>query len=274
MPSLRQLLAAHAPLLLIDASSARVQVGLWTGATAEPRWQAQDAEAGMGVFAGVETLLTGAGLRIADLKAYVFCEGPGSVLGIRTSAVALRVWRVLNPAPAFSFQSLGLVAAALGDQAARVIADARRDSWHVAQLGAPLRRVPTAELAGDLVMPEHFRSWTPLPANLHRTPYDLAALLPAVADVDLFQPTDAPDAFLHEEPAYATWTPQVHQMIEARGQRPGARGQKSEVRGQKAEAGGRRPEAKGQRASASEDPAGAGAIHGRGENGPRQDPSP
>lgn len=266
MPSLRQLLAAHTPLLLIDASSARVQVGLWTGAAAAPRWQTQDAEAGTGVFAGVETLLADAGLHIADLKAYVFCEGPGSVLGIRTSAVALRVWRVLNPAPAFSFQSLGLVAAALGDPAARVIADARRDSWHVAQLGAPLRRVPTAELAGDLVMPEHFRSWTPLPANLRRTPYDLADLLLAVADVDLFQPTDSPDAFLHEEPAYATWTPQVHQMIEARGQRPGARGQKAET-------GGRMPEAKGQRASASNAPTGAGAGNGRSKTAPLQEPS-
>ena len=29
-------------------------------------------------------------------------------------------------------------------------------------------------------------------------------------DLDLFRPTDAPDAFLHEEPSYATWTPQIH----------------------------------------------------------------
>jgi len=43
-------------------------------------------------------------------------------------------------------------------------------------------------------------------------PYDLAALfaLPAVADADLFRPSPAPDAFLHEEPAYAKWVPQIH----------------------------------------------------------------
>ena len=33
---------------------------------------------------------------------------------------------------------------------------------------------------------------------------------PEVAGADLFTATNTPDAFLHEEPAYATWTPQVH----------------------------------------------------------------
>ena len=70
--------------------------------------------------------------------------------------------------------------------------------------------MPTAELAGELVMPEGFRHWTPLPAGVTSTPYVLADLLPRVADADLFRPTAAPDAFLHEEPAYATWTPQIH----------------------------------------------------------------
>ena len=32
----------------------------------------------------------------------------------------------------------------------------------------------------------------------------------AFIDADLFRATDAPDAFLHEEPSYATWTPQIH----------------------------------------------------------------
>ena len=59
-------------------------------------------------------------------------------------------------------------------------------------------------------MPEGFRHWSTLPAGVTRTPYVLADLLPAVADHDLFRATDAPDAFLHEEPSYVTWTPQIH----------------------------------------------------------------
>ncbi len=211
MPSLCHLLAEHPTLLLMDASSARVQVGLWHKGSV--MWQTEEAEAGTAIFACTEKLFAARSLTIADLNAYTFCEGPGSVLGIRTSAVALRIWRMLNPAPAYAYQSLTLAALALAKPEVSIIADARRDSWHVQQIGKSLRRVPTAELTGECVMPDGFRHWTPLPANLGRTPYDLPALLalPALRDADLFRLSAEPDAFMHEEPSYVTWTPQVHQ---------------------------------------------------------------
>lgn len=217
MPSLRQLLAAHPTLLLIDSASARVQAGLWTaGATIPAAWRSSDSEAGEGVFACSGELLAEQGRQIAGIDAFVFCEGPGSVLGIRTAAVALRVWRVLNPsARLYAYQSLNLVAHALNRPELNVIADARRDSWHAARLGEPLRRVPAAALAGELVMPENFRHWTPLPAGLAKTGYSLATLLPAVSDADLFRESPEPDAFLHEDPSYQTWRPQIHQAPRA-----------------------------------------------------------
>ncbi len=212
MPSLRQLLADHPTLLLIDSASARVQAGLWTPGDAAPIWQHSDTEAGTGIFACVEALLKQAGRRIAEVDAFVFCEGPGSVLGIRTAAVALRTWRVMNPSAAtYSYQSLDLVARSLGRPELSVIADARRDTWHVAQLGQALRRVPSAELAGECVMPAHFRHWTPLPPALGSTHYDVATLLGALPDADVFRAVTEPDAFSHEEPSYVTWTPQIHQ---------------------------------------------------------------
>lgn len=211
MPSLRHLLAAHPTLLLIDSASARVQVGLWSASSPTPQWYQSDTEAGTGVFTGVELLLQQAGLTIAAIDAFIFCEGPGSVLGIRTAAVALRTWRVLNPnAATYTYQSLDLVARSLSRAELSVIADARRDTWHVTQLGQPLRRVPSADLTGELVMPEHFRHWTPLPPFLGRTPYAVAELLANLPDADLFRPVSEPDAFSHEEPTYVTWTPQIH----------------------------------------------------------------
>ena len=206
MPSLRQLLRSHAPLLLIDASSTRVQVGLLGAANRAAQWTALDDEAGVAIFQGIEQL----NVDLAAIRAFVFCEGPGSILGIRTAAMAIRTWQTLAPRPAFAYGSLALVAAALGRDEVNVIADARRDTWHVQPLGQKLRRVPTAELSGELIMPENFRHWTPLPPTLARTPYDVAALLARVPDAELFREAAAPDAFLHEEPSYATWTPQIH----------------------------------------------------------------
>lgn len=205
MPTLRQILAAHAPVLVIDAASARIQVG-WLPANGRERWAASVEEAGVGVFTALEQLKVQPG----DAGAFVFCDGPGSVLGIRSVAMALRSWSVLMPRPMFAYHSLALVARALGKPEAHVIADARRDSWHCVSADGVLRRVPTAELAGELVMPEGFRHWTPLPAGVTIVPYDVAGLLARSDDVDLLREAKAPDAFLHEEPSYVTWTPQIH----------------------------------------------------------------
>lgn len=213
MSSLRHLLAEHPVLLLIDSASARLQIGLWTPGQNAPRWLSSDVEASTALFACVETVLTEAGLRVAGVSAFVFCEGPGSVLGIRTAAVALRAWKVINPAAKiYAYQSLDLVARSLTARPdVSVIADARRDSWHVAQQGQPLRRVPTAELRGDFVMPEHFRHWTALPEGVATVPYDLDALFVALIDADVFRSAPEPDAFSHEDPSYIVWTPQIHQ---------------------------------------------------------------
>jgi len=206
MLSFRNLLADHSPLLLLDAASARIQVGFFGAGALRGSWEASDEEAGVGIFRCVENLA----VDLDAVRAFAFCEGPGSVLGIRTAAMALRTWGVLDPRPVFAYGSLAVVAQAQGQPDAAVIADARRGSWHRCALRGPLSRVPTAELAGKLMMPEGFRNWTPLPAGVERVPYALADLLPRVADAGLFRSVEAPDAFLHEEPQYASWTPQVH----------------------------------------------------------------
>jgi tRNA threonylcarbamoyladenosine biosynthesis protein TsaB len=77
MQSLRQLIGAHAPLLVLDAASARVQVGWLPNADlTQAKWEAANEEAGTGVFRCIEKL----GVDINAARAFAFCEGPGSVL--------------------------------------------------------------------------------------------------------------------------------------------------------------------------------------------------
>jgi hypothetical protein len=52
----------------------------------------------------------------------------------------------------------------------------------------------------------------------------------------LFRQTEEPDAFLHEEPSYAMWTPQVHQAPETEGRSKPAPLQKTEIHGRDARA--------------------------------------
>lgn len=205
MSSLRALHAAHAPLLLIDAASSVVQVAL---AHADGRWEWQTSteESGVGIFQSVRNL----SLPPSAAGGFLFCDGPGSILGIRTAAMALRTWCVLQPRPIFAYSSLAIVALACARENVGVIADARRDSWHHFQIGRGLSRLPTDQLSGDLVMPEGFRNWSTLPPGVRIIPYGLSDLLLAVGDADLFRPSPAPDAFLYEEPSYVTWSPQIH----------------------------------------------------------------
>jgi tRNA threonylcarbamoyladenosine biosynthesis protein TsaB len=207
MPSLSQILKAQSPLLLVDAGSERIQVGL-LGVGLPARWSARREEAGVGIFECIDELALDIGL----VRAFAFCEGPGSILGIRTAATAIRMWGVMEPRPVFSYQSLAVVVHAVGRPGVTAIADARRGLWHRLSLDSPLGRVPASALSGELVMPEGFRHWDPLPPGTTPVPYDLATLfsLPAVADADLFRETAEPDAFLHQEPAYAKWIPQIH----------------------------------------------------------------
>jgi tRNA threonylcarbamoyladenosine biosynthesis protein TsaB len=210
MPSFRQI-SAHFPALAIDAASSAIQVGVFRPDGTQA-WKTSSDEAGVAVFQGVHAL----GVDLQDIAAFVYCDGPGSVLGIRTVAMALRTWRVLRPRPIFAYCSLAVVAHALGREDVSVIVDARRDTWHCFRLGAGLRRVPVTALGGELVMPQNFRHWSTLPPNVETVTYSLAELLPKVWEADLLQETDAPDAFLHEEPNYVTWTPQIHRAADSR----------------------------------------------------------
>lgn len=207
MPSLSQILKGHAPLLLIDAGSEKIQVGLleFDGAA---RWSWRREEAGVGIFECIDEL----GVDLGCVCAFAFCEGPGSILGIRTAAMAIRTWGAMAPRPVFAYKSLAVVAHALPSPGASVIADARRGLWHRFRVGNELDRVPSSELSGELVMPEGFRHWDPLPPGTTESSYALETLfgLAPVANADLFRETHEPDAFLHQEPAYAKWVPQIH----------------------------------------------------------------
>lgn len=209
MVSFSEILARHAPLLVIDTASARSQVG-WVEAANSGRWIVQDGEAGISLFECVDRLM----IDVSTARGFVFCEGPGSILGIRTAAMAIRTWRILNPIPVFSYGSLAILAHALGKADATVIADARRNTWHAQNLDGSARRVAVTELSGELITPKGFRAWSSLPEGTSSADYNVENLILATASSRLFKEVAHPDAFLHDEPDFAPWTPKVHRAPE------------------------------------------------------------
>jgi tRNA threonylcarbamoyladenosine biosynthesis protein TsaB len=65
-------------------------------------------------------------------------------------------------------------------------------------------------MIGPFLTPAGFRRWSPLPAGTTEVSYDLRELLPRVWRTPLLSPCAEPDAFLHEQPSYVTWTPAIH----------------------------------------------------------------
>ncbi len=226
MATFAQLLARHGCILALDAASTSVQVGLLR-AGAPAIWHASREESGKALFTGADACLCDARLTMRDVRAFVYCAGPGSMLGIRTAALAIRTWQTESPRPACHYQSLALLAHELRRSVAAapfsVIADARRDTWHCVRVtvdGAvrPLRRVPASELAATtdpLYQPSAFRAWAQPPRVAKDCAYDVAALFAAHANEELFTATDAPDAFQHEAPEYKKWSAQVHRAAPA-----------------------------------------------------------
>lgn len=223
MASLAQILAHHGCILVLDAASTRIQVGLLCTDQAA-RWRTSAEDAGQAVFAETSALLSAAGLGLAEVNAFVYCEGPGSMLGVRTVAMALRTWATLRTRPCYTYQSLAAVARrewVVRPRGFTVIADARRDSWHSQTVSAdgtlaPLQRLPASALsAGELLTPESFRVWAALPPQTQRCAYDLPAIIVTTVDDDLLRETASPDAFQHEAPEYRKWLSQVHSAATA-----------------------------------------------------------
>ena len=144
--------------LLLDASSRPVQVGILR----EDRWLAyheSDSEALDALFSGTQEILSQAGVELNQIEGFIYCQGPGSVLGIRLASMAINCWRSLPPhrhAPLFTYCSLEVAAHLLLAKGTpppfAVVSDYQRDSWNllaVTRNGSlrPLRQRKPGEIA-------------------------------------------------------------------------------------------------------------------------------
>ena len=93
-----------------------------------------------GLFGCVEVALAEAKLQLSDIRSFALCVGPGSVLGIRIAALAVRSWSALEPRPIFVWESLaGIARSALtaGEKGPFLVAvESRLKRWHALEVSA------------------------------------------------------------------------------------------------------------------------------------------
>lgn len=221
--------------LLIDASS---PISVCAGILGENartwlRFSEEKSAALEGVFSATQKICE-AGVP-AGVSGFLFCEGPGSILGIRIAAATIRARLALDCAieaparPVFAYQSLHLAAHLIlrafpQEKNFVVIAESRMNAWNILRVenGVPTEKfseIKTSEtpvLADEkiFILP-HRRAFPP--AFAAAAPCSVFEMLkndPAVfADVPalLHDCGNAPDAVnTSDVNSYARWTPERH----------------------------------------------------------------
>ncbi len=130
-------MAPDNPSLVVDGSSVSTFVGLLG---TDDKWVSQVCQECApleGLFPSVEKTLNAVQFPISEIKNFIYCEGPGSVLGLRLCAMAIHTWGCLCEPTAhyFSYNSLELSAQLVvldnpNMNQALLISDWKKDAWN------------------------------------------------------------------------------------------------------------------------------------------------
>ena len=203
------MLTSNKASLVIDGSGNSVFAGLLD---ADKQWLTKIEHVGAPLeelFPVIQLALFESGLSLNDIGGYIYCEGPGSVLGLRLCAMAIETWTRLYPESAqyYKYNSLQLSAHALLHanpdlQDALIVADWKKGAWNALYLRG--RRVGATEVIddasldnwGNLIyhLPQR-KGWQSPPNKVQTLRYD-PSILDAIRHTDgLLQITDHIDLY-------------------------------------------------------------------------------
>lgn len=207
--------------LLIDASA----VEPWVGILQSGQWLALHAApnpALESIFASTEQCLNEAGLTLQQIQEFIHCEGPGSVLGIRLSAMAIRSWRALpqwQDAIVKTYQSLHLIRAIINTQALsegevptppfHIISPARKGTWNCLSSNATTIQIidhsSLLQLEGPVHHYQQRKSWHQAPNSVHPFTLDLSTCAHYFYQPEIVTRAEHPALFEAHANTYKKW---------------------------------------------------------------------
>ncbi len=212
--------------LVIDGSSATVFVGLLG---TEGKWLFQITQKSApleGLFPAVEAVLYSAQCRISDVHDFIYCEGPGSVLGLRLCAMAIQTWGLLREPDVryFSYNSLALTATLIlkdtpNMNQALLVSDWKKDAWNSICIneGQPGAIAVLDNQAvsnwknGPLFYLPQRKGWQKVPENaiiLEYSPHRLPEVM------QLLKETKKIELYTSNINVFQKWVPQRHRAID------------------------------------------------------------
>ena len=212
-------------LLLLDASALETQTGLLRNG----QWLAFQRSTGETLetlFQGVSRCLAEARLEFAQVDGFLYCEGPGSVLGLRLAGMALNGWRSLptnKSAPIYAYRSLSAITRLIelkngNGQRFHCICKSGKGLWNLYSSGDEntfenLKTVSKEEIENFrepvYLIPLGRNKETP-PGNAEIYPYHIEEIPRLLTSEGIFRKAGNPHVYRIGKSAYAKWSGQRH----------------------------------------------------------------
>jgi tRNA threonylcarbamoyladenosine biosynthesis protein TsaB len=210
--------------LVIDASNPACFTGILDQ---DNNWLAHKSIEGPAletIFAEVQSVLSEATLSLQAIDRYIYCEGPGSTLGLRLAAMAIKTWHALHheSPPCFTYNSLQLAAHCLRlDEPklheAILIADWKKDTWNsvILKKGAvstckPILQTDLHEMEEPRYHLPQRKGWQAPPSNAATLNYSPERLDDLIDSHELLRHVDSPLPFASAPANYQKWVPDRH----------------------------------------------------------------
>ncbi|MDE0769935.1 MAG: hypothetical protein OSB19_16270 [Opitutaceae bacterium] len=215
---------AKFPMLVVDTASRRVCVALIETPEADTATKFSNEEASLSLFPTIKSLLEERSMKLAQLRSIAFCEGPGSMLGIRTAIMGIRAWIAtgqLEDCKLYSFNSLQIgkhVIANTSDapDSYLVVTDARRQSWNCLNslnLDGNAVELIQNEALEQATQPvysfDEFPIWTKTQANIIRLFYRPEDVFQSLAFLGLLRQNPDTEPLNTRTLEFAKWIPKA-----------------------------------------------------------------
>lgn len=216
------------PALVIDGSSTCFFAGVLGN---DGKWLASRTAtepALESLFKTVDAVLDEACIDLEQIQAYIYCEGPGSVLGLRLCSMAIETWRRLQPNPpkVYAYNSLSLTVAGLLDQittaeAGLLVSDWKKDTWNSMQIHrdainvnvSPISSEELTDWQGPIYHLPARKGWQRPPEGAIELSYAPKQLAKLLSTPGLVRETGRVELYQSGINTFRKWTPERHRAI-------------------------------------------------------------
>lgn len=210
--------------LIIDGSDSTVFVGL-LGPDGDWIATSHGHKAPLeGLFPAVETVLKQSKCSLDQIHSYIYCEGPGSVLGLRLCAMAIETWQRLfrNNSQLYAYNTLELAAhSCLNDEPdvseALIISDWKKGVWNALYIReSQIGRIDTVKdetleaWTGRLFHLPQRKGWQSPPPAAKTLVHDPLRLNNLHNRPSFLRPTKTVELYNSGKHAFQKWTPSRH----------------------------------------------------------------